>query len=241
MTKFLKSAGILAVMALLVAGCSKSSSPTSTSSTPPTLSAPVFKGPGTSADTTLVGQTVNGLATTFNAIASGYTQAFTQAGSPNQSGSTWTWNINGGPYTITFTATQSDTTYQWKYVINGTYEGATYTNWTAFEGSETASGANGDWTLYNDNSTTPLAKVDWTTDSQSNLTGTITGYDSTGTETGKYVFINNHDNSGEIDQYAAGATGGEVMVLKVTWQSDGSGAWTEYDDQGNVIGSGTWA
>ncbi len=239
MAKSLKSAGILAVLALLIAGCSKSSSPTSASSTPPDLTAPTFKGPGSTAnsDTSLGAQTANQLATTFNAIASGYSAVFAQAGSPSQSGNTWTWKVTEGQASITFTATQSDTTYQWKYVMNGTYQGTTYNNWTAFEGSETASGANGNWILYNENSTTPMSKVSWTTDGSGTLTGNIIGYDSTGTETDRYTFVNNKDNSGSLEEY----TNGSTLALKVTWKSDGSGQWWEYDDQGGVVGSGTWS
>lgn len=241
MVKFLRSAGpLLMVLAFLVAGCSKSSSPTGPAAKPPDLTAPTFKGPdltSASADTSYGAQFAGQLAATFNAVATGYTGIFAQAGSPSQSGSTWTWTINGGAYTITFTATQSDTTYKWKYVVDGTYNGFAYSKWTAFEGSETASGANGDWTLYNNGTTTPLSTVSWSTNSNGNLTGTIIGYDTTGAETDKYVFVNNKDNSGELEEYANGST----LIMKVTWTSSGTGAWSEYDDKGNLIGSGTWS
>ncbi len=235
MIKSLRGAGILLALAFLLASCSKSSNPTGPAAKPPSLTAPTFKGPGASADS--VGQNVNGLALTFNTFAAGYTALISDAGSPSVSGNTWTWTINGGTYTITLTATQSDTTYLWKSVINGTYNGSLDKNWTAFQGSETASGSNGDWTLYNTNSTTPLSKVNWSTDSNGNLTGTIIGYDSTGTQTDKYVFVNNKDNSGELEEY----TNGSTLILKVTWTSSGAGAWWEYDDQGNLVGSGTWS
>ena len=189
MSRFSKIAGILAITAILFAGCSKSSGPTSASSTnAPKLAAPVFKGPGTSAtgaDTSFGALTVNGLAATFTSVSAGYSALFAQAGAPKQSGSTWTWSINGSGYTITFSATQSDTTYQWKDFINGNYQGTSYSKWTAFTGSETESGANGDWTLYNQNKTTLFATVNWTTDASGNLTGSIVTYDSTGAQSGK--------------------------------------------------------
>lgn len=239
MLNHFRSAGPVLLAALLLAGCSKSN-PTGPGGTAPTLTAPTFSGPSmssTGADTSSVAKTVNNLAATFNAVASGYTAIFQQAGTPKQSGSIWTWTISGGAYTIAFSATQSDTTYQWKYVINGTYNGTNYSDWTAFTGSETASGVNGDWTLFNENATTPLATVNWTTDSNGNQKGTIAAYDSAGVQAGKYVFTNNKDNSGELDEYTTGST----PVLKVTWTGSGSGEWWQYDDQGNVIASGTWS
>ncbi len=241
MSRFSKIAGILAITAILFAGCSKSSGPTSASSTnAPKLAAPVFKGPGTSAtgaDTSFGALTVNGLAATFTSVSAGYSALFAQAGAPKQSGSTWTWSINGSGYTITFSATQSDTTYQWKDVINGNYQGTSYSNWTAFTGSETESGANGDWTLYNQNKATLFAKVNWTTDASGNLTGNIATYDSTGAQSGKYVFVDNKDNSGSLEEYTTGTT----PILKVVWTSSGTGQWWEYDDQGNQTASGTWS
>lgn len=240
MLRFLKSAGIVAAAAVLLTGCSKSSNPAGPNGQPPQLTAPTFGGPNVSssgADTSSVALSVNDLATTFNAVAAGYTKIFQQAGSPKQSGSTWTWSISTSAYSMTFTATQSDTTYNWTSVVNGTYQGIAYDNWTAFEGSETVSGANGNWTLFNSNATTPLSKVTWSTDGSGNRTGTIISYDSTGVQVGKYVFTNNKDNSGELEEYTTGTT----PVLKVTWTGNGSGAWWKYDDKGNVIASGTWS
>ncbi len=241
MSRMIKLAGILATVAMMLAGCSKSSSPTSASSTTaPKLSAPVFKGPGTNAtgaDTSYGALTVNGLAATFNSVSAGYSAIFTQAGTPKQSGNTWTWTISGSGYTLTFSAAQSDTTYQWKDVINGNYQGTSYTSWTAFTGSETESGSNGNWTLYNQNTTTLFAQVSWTTDPSGNLSGNITTYDSTGAQSNKYDFVNNKDNSGSLEQFTTGTN----PVLKVVWTSSGTGQWWEYDDQGNVTKSGSWS
>ncbi len=241
MPRTLKIAGILATAAVLLAGCSKSSSPTSASSAnAPNLSAPVFKGPGTNAagaDTSYGALTVNGLAATFSGVSAGYTALFTQAGTPKQSGSTWTWSINGSGYTITFSATKSDTTYQWTDIINGNYQGTSYSNWTAFAGAETESGSNGNWTLYNQNAKTMFAQVSWTTDASGNLTGDIVTYDSTGAQSGKYVFVNDKDNSGSLEQYTTGTN----PILKVVWTSSGTGQWWEYDDQGDIIRSGSWS
>lgn len=240
MVKFLRGAGSLAILAFLAASCSKSSNPAGPVAKPPELNVPAFKGPdltSAGADTSYGAKFAGGLATTFNLFATEYTGIFAQAGSPHQSGSTWTWTISGSAYTIIFTATQSDTTYQWKDVVDGTYNGLTYHNWTAFKGSESASGANGDWILYNDGTTTPLSTVSWSTDSNDNLTGTIIGYDTTGAETDKYVVVNNKDGSGELEEYANGST----LVMKVTWASSGTGAWWKYDDKGNLVGSGAWS
>lgn len=240
MPRYMKSAGIIAAVAILLAGCSKSSNPAGSAATPPQLTAPTFQGPDVSsagADTSSVALLVSSLSTTFNAVASEYTKIFQEAGTPKLSGSTWTWSIATSAYTMTFTASQNDTTYQWKSVVNGTYQGIKYDNWTAFEGSETTSGADGNWTLFNQNATTPLSNVAWSTDGSGNWTGTIIAYDSTGAQAEKYVFTNNKDKSGEFEQYTTGTT----PILKVTWTGSGSGAWWKYDDKGNVIASGTWS
>ena len=66
------------------------------------------------------------------------------------------------------------------------------------------------------------------------LTGTIIANDTTGTLQAKYVFTNNSDKSGEVKIYT-----GTQLTLDATWTSSGSGQYTEWDDQGNLISNGS--
>ncbi len=236
MLNFLKSAGVLAVAALLLAGCSKSSS-TSSGGTAPTLAAPTFTGPSStsaSADTSFGATYANSVAGLFNATSAAYLGFY--SGNGTQSGNTWTWTYSQGGFTATWSATASGSSYDWKLVYNGTLEGVNYSNWTALSGTETTDGKTGNWAIYYPPTTVVAYQVTWSTASNGTLTGTIVANDSTGAEQLKYEFTNNSDKSGELKIY----TGGTVLTLDVTWTSTGSGQWIEYDDQGVEIGAGSW-
>ncbi len=236
MVKFLRSAGVLVAMALLLASCSKSSS-TSPSGTAPKLAAPTFFGPDTSAaaDTSYGAYYANYVATLFNATSSTYMGFFT--GNGTQTGNTWSWTYTYSGFTATWSATSSSSGYDWKLMYNGTQGGVTFSNWTALSGSETTDGKSGSWTIYYPPTTIAAYQVTWSTASSGIITGTITiNNDTTGAMEEKQVFTNNPDKSGELKVYT-----GTALTLDVIWTSTGSGTWTEWDDTGTIIGAGSWS
>lgn len=241
MLRFLRSAGILAVTALLIAGCSKSNP--SSSQQAPKLTAPAFSGP---APTTPPSDTSSGymgysyatsVAGLFTATAQGYMSYYT--GSGTQSGDSWTWTYSANGFTATWTAALSGSSYNWKLVYNGTDNGVPYSNWTALSGTETTDGKSGSWTIFYPPTTVAAYQLSWSTASNGTLTGTILmNNDTTGAVESKQVFTNNTDKSGELVVYYGN---GPQKEWDITWAADGSGEYTMWDEQGNVIGTGKWS
>ncbi len=239
MIRNLKGVAILLILAAFIAGCSKSSS--TSSGTAPTLTSPTFSGPSStsaSADTSAGAIAAKSSASIFNATAASYLGYYSGAG--KQNGSSWTWTYTIQSFTATWTATSSSSGYNWSLVYNGTLSSngssATFNNWTAINGSESSDGKTGSWTIYYPNTTIVADNVSWSTSSSGTLTGTIIANDTTGTLQAKYVFTNNSDKSGEVKIYT-----GTQLTLDATWTSSGSGQYTEWDDQGNLISNGSWS
>jgi hypothetical protein len=239
MLNFLKSAGVLVAMALLLASCSKSSS-TSSGGTAPTLAAPTFSGPSSTSatsDTSAGAIYAKSVASLFNATSATYMGYF--AGNGKQSGNTWSWTYTYGGFTATWSATSSSSGYDWKLVYNGVEGGVTFSNWTALSGSETTDGKSGSWTIFYPPTTVAAYQLTWSTASNGTLTGTIVvNNDTTGSVELKQVFTNNTDKSGELVVYYGNGPQEEYDII---WNADGSGHYTMWDEQGVVVANGTWS
>jgi antitoxin component YwqK of YwqJK toxin-antitoxin module len=232
----------LLAFALIVGlgGCSKKSdNPTGpTTSAAPSFPTETFKGPKTSSSDYNVG-IVNGYVELANAY-SGYFNVFAGTNA-TQNGNTWTWSITSGNESVTFSMTkQSDGSYHWNWVVNGTDQstGRVYNNKILFEGTISSDGKNGEWKVYQDTTSLLAADFVWTTNSSGTLSGTLNIYQDNGsTIDEQYLIKNNSDGSGEVDLYS-----GTVPVYKATWKADGSGTWFTYDSAtGAQTGTGTWS
>lgn len=241
MSKTFKNVSLFLILGILVAGCSKSGSSGSTvgpGSSAPQLKTPQFKGPSSTsatADTSQGALMATTTAAEFNALSSGFMAFYT--GNSTHSGNSWTWTYTENGLKGTWTALSSSTGYNWSFVENGTSGSVTYNNWTALSGTESSDGKTGSWTFYYTNTDTPEAVASWTTDGSGNLTGTILEYNASGTQTGKWIFTDNSDNSGELKIYIE-----NVLTWDVKWSSNGSGTWVEYDpNTGATVNSGSWS
>jgi hypothetical protein len=237
MSKFKSRGGILFLVMLFIAGCSKSSNTaTGNNSTAPTLKSPTFVGPSSTsstADTSLGYQVATSTASLFNVTAQSYLRFYT--GNGMQSGNSWTWTYSAQGFTAIWTATSSPNGYKWTLVYNGTLGNITYNKWTALSGTESTDGKTGSWTIYYPNTAIVGYQVNWSTDISGVVSGTIVGNDSTGTLNAKYVFTNNPDKSGELVIYDHTA-----KTFDIKWTSSGSGSYTEWDDQGKIVATGNW-
>ena len=230
---------LAAVYLLALIGCSKSSNPANVDTAPttkPAIPTLTVTGPQTQSSDSYA-QTAQLYASVVNVYAN-FAAPYSQLPA-TQNGNTWTYGINQGGFSVTITATyNSDGSYTWRMVLNGTESGSSvsYTNWTAMEGTTSADGKSGSWNIYYDNSTQESAAFSFSTNASGDVTSHLIAYNEDGTVDGKYDFINNHDNSGELSFYT-----NDVLVMKITWQSDGTGSWWTYDEQTGVqIGHDTW-
>jgi hypothetical protein len=237
MKKHFKAAGMAAVMlTLAIIGCSKNDkSPTQPQNTAPLLPSIAFNGPNTSSQdpnaqqAKLHIQTINGYTNILAPFAG------LQA---TLNGNSWTWTYNVQNLMATLTATQqSDGSYYWKLVLNGTdpNTNTAYNNWTAIDGTTSAGGKNGNFKGYSPNTTTLLAEFAWSTSLNGVLTGTFKLYDNTGAVTSQIDIVNNSDGSGEVRLSTAG-----TLSFKAVWLANGSGQWWKYDANGNQTATGSW-
>ena len=223
--------------AFMVVGCSKKSA----APTEPTVSAPsipeyTFTGPTTSSNDPYAAE-VKALTQSANVYTAYFATFGSQVGTQN--GNTWTWTYSAPNWSITFTGTKnSDGSYTWKWVENGTdpQTQTTYNNWTLLEGTSGADGKTGEWKIYQDNTTTLSATYSWSVDANGTAMATLTDYMDDGTTVNsKIVITNNSDKSGEVDSYD-----GTTLTFKATWTSSGTGQWWEYDTDGTSLGNGSW-
>ncbi|HNP17609.1 MAG TPA: hypothetical protein PKL31_04165 [Fulvivirga sp.] len=52
----------------------------------------------------------------------------------------------------------------------------------------------------------------------------------------KINIVSNTDNSGSVKYFISGS-----IFYDISWNTDGSGSWIIYDDEGNISDSGTWS
>jgi hypothetical protein len=219
---------VLIVLLTLCIGCKKdessTTSPTTTTTTIPTVT---FKGPSSSETHA---QTANTYAQSMNGVMSA--SAAFSALPASTSGNVSTWSYSYGGLTETFTGKkQSDGSYTWTWVFNGSDGTHTYNNWTFWSGTTSADGKTGSWSFYEYGTTHSVEDLNYTT-VNGVLSGTWLIYNTSGVVASKIVIINNTDNSGEFDWYYDGTT----LYEKVTWTASGTGTWATY----NPVGSGTF-
>lgn len=235
MVKHLSRVGIVLMVAVLAASCSKSSNPSTSNNTPPTLSHPNFSGPNTTSDSAgaLEAQSVALEIGVYTALASSF-----MVGQGTQNGSSWTWTVPvGANFTEKWTGTiQSNGDYQWTLIFNGATDTLTYNNWTYLKGTTSKDGKTGSWTVYYTNTTKPQVQFSWSTSSDSTVTAVALVLDTSGNTLETTTLINHPDKSGEVD-----ANEGGILIFKATWLSNGSGQWWEYDPSSGVqVYYSTW-
>jgi len=151
------------------------------------------------------------------------------------------WDQDG--MTITLTATENDTGYQWEVKLDGTSQssGITYSNFIFLRIEQNKNGTAGKFTLYDfeNNTTDILMEWVWNT-----LPGDIfdfvgTFYDN-GVPEAKIKIISNPDNSGEL-YFFEYINGTFVLEFKAAWTASGSGEWWTYDENGNIVNQGSWS
>lgn len=148
------------------------------------------------------------------------------------SGGTWTWSYSDDGVTVTISAEQKGNEYHWKFIMNGTHDGQTVTDFVFMEGVSTEDGMSGSWKIYSPDQTEPLMEMSLKTnaDGSKEISYSLYGKSDTSTLSFTYVLKSNADGSGS---YVL-TTGGQ-KAYEVTWNADGTGTWKDYI--GNSEGS----
>jgi len=226
---------ILLFASVLITSCSKKDdNPAAPGETAPGIPSVSFKGPNTSSTDQFAQQTKS-IVTSFNAYPMLFSGMFASV-KPSGGGNNWNWVLSpGNGATETFTGTKnSDGSYSWKLVFNGTVDDVSYNNFKAMDGHTSADGKSGNWRIYEDNTTTLVAEFSWTTSSSGVLSGNLIEYDGPDIS-GQMTVVNNTDNSGELKIYGQNSE----MQFNSTWKADGTGEWHSYDN-GLETTNGNW-
>ncbi|MEW5798853.1 MAG: hypothetical protein AB1728_07575 [Bacteroidota bacterium] len=231
---------VVAASTLFIVGCDKEENNPSGNSAPKKPTAPqvTVSGPNTTSNDPYA-LTAKSYAQMFSNIAMQFAPMQSQTGTQN--GNVWVFEYTAGTLTIKYSATEnSDGSVLWTITLNGTEDQVTYNNWKAFEAFISADGKNGYWKVFVTNSTTLEGEYTWSTAANGTVTGTIIAY-TNGVETERAVIIANTDGSGELNFYqkVSGVTN-LVLKTKITWQTNGSGTWTTYKNDGSVEATGSW-
>lgn len=223
MKKF-NSLVIVLLLSLAVTSCSKKDdNPAAPKDEPPGIPSVSFKGPNTNSTDQWAIYTKSSVES-MNAYPM-MLSAFSSANPTSKDGQ-WRWELSPvAGFTESFTGTRnSDGSYTWVLMLNGTYEGSTYSNWKALEGTTSSDGKSGSWKAFEDNTTVLTADYTWSTSSTGVLSGTFKGYENS-VVTGKIEITNNPDNSGSLLVYNSGE-----LMFKSTWIANGTGQWWGYEN-----------
>lgn len=143
----------------------------------------------------------------------------------------YTWTV--GTLAITLVYSTDEEYSRWKIIYNGTDpNGTAFINWVFMEAEQTADGNSGSLFIYQDNSTDLAGKWTWNNSADGSYDFTFLDYSDSGE---KLDIHTNSDKSGEMNLYE-NVDGQFVLRYKITWNSDGSGAWWDYESNEN----GTW-
>jgi hypothetical protein len=196
----------------------------------PTIEVPEFSGPNTDApeaqETKIYAQSFSSSAQVAGSYAN-YSQFL------NQQDNNWTysWTSEGLTYTITAT-NNADGSTAWNITVDGSNDDVSYDNYMLADGSKSADGSSGNWRMYDSEGNGMLQFVfEWSTDDNGVVTGTME-YPQ---DNIRIVMVNNPDGSGSIERYQDG-----TLRFEASWDGQGSGQYTKYDESSNVIDSGSW-
>lgn len=227
---------------MIFIGCSKKEeSPTSTTTgTAPVIPTVTFTGPSkTNTDPTYHAQAAAGYALAMSSVFAPV-QAFALMPA-QQSGNQWRWTMTDGQLTIIFQSQKnSDGSYGWQYIFNGTEGTNTYNNFIVWQGTVSADGKSGEWLIYDEDTQKLSNSFTYQTNAQGVKTGTWETKNDQGTATiQRIILVNNPDGSGYCDVYEL-YNSTLVKVEHIEWAANGSGSWVEYNSAGQQRDSGSW-
>jgi hypothetical protein len=185
-----------------------------------------------------------------------------------RSGDKWTWSQTQSGCTVAFEVVQVRNGYTWTYTLDGSCAGGPYDHWVVVDGTTNTDGTTGTLHYYEENSTTVQFTWEWTS-AADHKSGMWSFYDGTDVDSNLVATMNwakNADNSEDLvwENLGGGKAKWVVHVasdgksgtmasydwddthstywrqLEIVWHGDGTGAWTTYDEDGNVVNVQSW-
>ena len=161
----------------------------------------------------------------------------------NNDGPPWiySWDVDNDEYGI-FTATltiSEDTeqnSYLFELIVNGILDGQEFDQFLFIEGQQSMDGTEGELKINDPESENGrLALVRWNSTEEGVYTLTIVEYNTYEI----HISLNDGD-SGSIEVYQLEDNAEKTLIFKAEWNSDGTGDWFSYDENGNQEDNGSW-
>ncbi len=223
---------VLLITGVIVAGCGdKDKNPTGPEEDQLVVPQVVtVKGP-TSQNTPPAVSASAGMLNTMGSLGQAFLGSI-QASNAKKSGDSYVWTYNNGEALVTVISTPSDNGVNWQVKVTGSYDNVQVKDFVILKGFSTADGKSGWWEMYDPTTGEKQMRYEWTTDSNNTVHATFMVYGDTPM---KYEIVNNQDGSGTLAMYE-----GNVKTLEASWEANGSGTYTVWDEDGNVVDQGSW-
>ncbi|NOX38021.1 MAG: hypothetical protein GXO78_10835 [Calditrichaeota bacterium] len=145
----------------------------------------------------------------------------------------WVWEQTQNNFTIRLVAwMEDDGTQKWELYFDGTDPDTKlqFNNVKVLEASLSPDGKSGTFKVYDPVTNTPLFTYSWTVADNGTVQATL---ETSNNE--RIEVVNRPDGSGSLEVYI-----NDVKRLEASWDADGNGTWTAYDENGQQIGTGNW-
>ncbi|MBD3223995.1 MAG: hypothetical protein GF313_04660 [Caldithrix sp.] len=181
-------------------------------------------------------QTVSyvGIANSFSQYSAAWTPPQGASNLAKASGvNDWSYEWTTGQLTIKMTVTETDDTFQWRIVYDGTLGGQTFDNWTYMEATRSKDGSDGQMYIYAYNTEKVELEWHWMVDDND-----VYNFEMI-SESLRILVNANPNKSGQVEVFNMN-NGAYLITFKSVWDQNGAGQWWEYDGEGDVSDNGDW-
>lgn len=126
--------------------------------------------------------------------------------------------------------------YTWQLLLSGNVEGVSLENWRKMDVVQRTDQTNGHVYLYKLGTQQITIEWVWYTLENGDYKFVKQWYEP---PTGKIEFTFKADKSGRLERFSPNSKGSLVYDLRITWNSEGNGAWWTFND-GTQTGYGSW-
>jgi len=177
------------------------------------------------------------MAVSYVMMANAFSAYWTWFAPPTSSnGPPWTYTWTDSNLTVTLTIKEQGNNWVWDIVFDGTGGGYTYNNWLFIHAEQAQDNSSGQLLIYEPVTDSVAWIWSWDVDSQ----GVYHLVMISKSDQSKVEVTVNPDESGHLKAYEEVAQNYQ-LIFEANWLADGSGQWWQYDQNGQLIGSGSWS
>lgn len=152
-----------------------------------------------------------------------------------KSGNTWYCSQSNGASSVKYQMVDQGETYKFSYIISGSYEGKTVSDFTLYETAYSKNNKSGEWFVY-DISSNGIKHIEfkyiWSFSTEGDFTGTMNSYNEAGDITEKTISFIKSDRSGTYSVFT-----GNTKSAFYLWNINGSGQINFFENDGITVKS----